>query len=333
MFENARLKLTFWYLLIIMSVSISFSAVIYRSVSVEFERRFQNIESKLELRGLGLYPPTAPLQYFVDDLREIKTRVFFILLYTNGVIFLVSGLLGYFLAGQTLEPIENALNEQKRFVADASHELKTPLTALKTSIEVSLRNKNMTLNEAKKTLTESLSDIENLSDLSNYLLSLARLQKQEKINKEIFDIKEIVTILDRKFMPLANSKKLNLKISKADIKVRTNKDILEKLLSIFLDNSIKYTDKGSVGMLFSKTRSGLVISISDTGYGISARDLPHIYERFYQGDASRTKKDNGGFGLGLSLAKQITDSLNGSVNVHSKPGQGTVFTVKLPILF
>jgi len=135
MFRSARFKLTAWYLLIIMLISALFSLVIYRGVTLELEMRFSLIEQRFEMQNFRMnHPPLSSPPLFEEDLATAKRRVLMMLLYINGVILVFSGGAGYFLAGRTLGPIENALEEQKRFVADASHELRTPLTALKTSI-------------------------------------------------------------------------------------------------------------------------------------------------------------------------------------------------------
>ena len=116
MFHSARIKLTAWYLAIIMAISLSFSAVFFRGVTLEFQRRLNTIESRFnQERPLGWRMMGPVHEFFIDDLREAKTRVLFILLYTNGVIFVMSGIAGYFLAGRTLAPIEQAMEEQKRF--------------------------------------------------------------------------------------------------------------------------------------------------------------------------------------------------------------------------
>ena len=135
-FRKARLKLTAWYLFIIMAISLSFSAFIYRGITQEFQRRLHTIERRLDFRGHGIRPPIGQAEFFIQDLEETRQRVLLVLLYTNGAILAFSALAGYFLAGKTLKPIESVMEEQKRFVADASHELKTPLTALITSTEV-----------------------------------------------------------------------------------------------------------------------------------------------------------------------------------------------------
>ena len=198
MFHTARLKLTAWYLLIIMAISLLFSVFIYRIFTLELQRRLEDIESRLELRKFGFFPPLGQTRIFIHDIEEARKRLLFILIYTNGAIFLFSSLAGYFLAGKTLGPIEEVLENQKRFIADAGHELKTPLTSLQTSIEVSLRDKRLNLENARKTLSESLEDVEKLKSLTKSLLSLVKYQHNgSNLSKEEFTLGEIVEKVSR----------------------------------------------------------------------------------------------------------------------------------------
>src|SRR3989344_434534 len=192
MFHSARIKLTLWYLIIIMSVSGFFSVIVYRGFTKELGRGFrfqasraiperkmivQNQNGFTRILPFLIYPDEVAPDEFSEIIAIAKHRFALQLFIINGGILFLAGTAGYFLAGKTLRPIELALEEQKRFVADASHELKTPLTALQTSIEVALRDKNLNLIEAKQVLKDSLSDIQNLGNLSNYLLGLARFQQ------------------------------------------------------------------------------------------------------------------------------------------------------------
>jgi two-component system, OmpR family, sensor histidine kinase CiaH len=333
MFHSARLKLTAWYVLIIMMVSFSFSTFIYHTVSLEFENRLNAIDARLELRRYGFLPPPGQVELFIQDLEDAKERVLFILIYTNLTILFFSSLAGYILAGKTLKPIELAMTDQKRFIADASHEFKTPLTSLQTSIEVSLRDKNMTLRDAREVLKDSLNDIKDLTSLSNYLLGLARYQKNTPLIKEKINIKDVGDVSLKKMIPMAAKRQIKFDFYSEDITVIANKENLEKIITILLDNAIKYSKKsGKVDTLIKKDGKYLVIRVKDNGIGISNVDLPHIFERFYRADLSRTKENIQGFGLGLSMLKQIVDSYKGSVNVKSKVNDGTTFIVKLPII-
>ena len=333
MFTKARLKLTFWYLLIIMTISISFSGFIYNQIGFEFQRRFNNIERRLQLNQKGLGSPYGQELLFLEDLQAAKKGVLFLLVYTNGVIFVLSGIAGSFLARKTLQPIEDVLEEQKRFIADASHELKTPLTALQTSIEVALRDKKLTLKDAKKVLRESIEDTDNLNSLANDLLSLTRYQQNgDSLTREVFDIKKVINSSLKKIKPLATKKKIRINSKLEKVTINANKDSIEKLVTILLDNAVKYTSKnGEVNVTATVSRKCALIKVRDTGMGISKKDSPHIFDRFYRIDQSRSKDIVDGFGLGLSIAKKIVDLQGGSISVKSTPGKGSTFKVRLPL--
>lgn len=331
MFERARWKLTAWYLLIIMAVSLSFSGVIYRGVTREFQLRLNLIEGRLELRRFGLRPPLGQTQFFIQDLEETRQRVLVMLAYINLVILVFSAMAGYFLAGRTLEPIEVALEEQKRFVADASHELKTPLTALQTAIEVALRDKKLELSGAKKVLRESLADLGGLRRLANDLLSLARYQqvgqnfKPEKVN-----VGEMLNDARRKIEPLAKEKGVKVEIDNEQVWVQADREGLEKIITILLDNAVKYTQKGGrVSAKIKKSRGRLALEVADTGVGIEAGVVERIFDRFYRGETSRSKNQTPGFGLGLAIAKRIAEVHGWTIEVTSIPAAGSVFKVRM----
>src|SRR3989344_407446 len=335
MFHSARIKLTAWYLAIIMAISLSFSAVFFRGVTLEFQRRLNTIEIRFNQETPLGWRMMGPVhEFFIDDLREAKTRVLFILLYTNGVIFVMSGIAGYFLAGRTLAPIEQAMEEQKRFVADASHELKTPLTALQTSTEVALRNKKLSLKDAKNALKGNLEDLESLKKLTNDLLSLTSFQQNgNKLPLSKIDVGNVVNSAYKKIAPLAKKKNIIVQLDSKKVNIKSNEEILEKLIAILLDNAVKYTPGG--GKVFLSVATGqrnLIINVKDTGVGIAKRDIPHIFDRFFRAEASRTKGAADGYGLGLSIAKQIVKLHNGSINVNSTQDKGSTFTVKLPLV-
>ncbi len=350
MFRSARLKLTGWYLLIIMLICLVFSLAIYRGTTAELERGIRRAELRLRAEELGIRLPQQipyhleelrpelrnifPRPFFLEDLQAAKQRVIFYLLLINGVILVVSAAAGYFLAGKTLEPIEEALEEQKRFVADASHELRTPLTALKTSIEVNLRDESLP-GQTKQILKDNLEDVHSLESLTNSLLHLAQHQKGEH-NIEIEPVKanEIIQGAFKQMHPLAKKKGIEAKlnIEPTDVVVEVDKACLKKLVTIFLDNAIKNTPKGGqISISASSFKKYLALSIEDTGIGIDERHLPYIFDRFYQVDSSRSKSVATGFGLGLSLAKRIIEAHHGSIDVTSVVGKGTIFTIRLPL--
>ncbi|OGD54412.1 hypothetical protein A3J78_00115 [Candidatus Beckwithbacteria bacterium RBG_13_35_6] len=340
MFEQARIKLTVWYLFIIMLISMIFSIIIYSIISREFERRFRQAQMRLRAEQLGIpFPGLIPRELeeiepiLLEELNNAKKNLIFNLIIINGVILVLSAGASYFLAGKTLNPIEKALNEQKRFVADASHELRTPLTALKTSVEVALRDEKINLAEVKKVLYSNLQDIDGLESLTSNLLSLANLQ--DNANNLGFDktnIAEVISKAVKKIKPLAKKKSITIKVDVKKQVIVANKESLEKLLLILLDNAIKYTPKkGKIWINAERSRTNLTLSIKDTGIGIDKKDIPNIFKRFYRTDQVRTKDTLGGFGLGLSVAKEIIKQHKGSVKVESILGKGTTFIVRLPV--
>jgi signal transduction histidine kinase len=256
-----------------------------------------------------------------------------LLMYANGVILMLSGAAGYFLAGKTLKPIEEAMEEQERFVSDASHELRTPLTALKTSIEVALREKNMTAREAKTVLKSSLEEVDDLESLASGLLSLTQAPRLEnKSASETVDLSKVLENAFKKVRPLARKKKIHLETEIEHIALDGDRAGLEKIAVILLDNAIKYTPVGGrVSITTAQDKKHVTIVFQDTGVGIPKEDLPHVFDRFYRVDSSRSKAEVSGFGLGLSIAKQIIDQHKGSISVSSAVGEGTTFTIKLPL--
>ncbi len=335
MFKKARIKLTALYLLIIMLVSLSFSVFIYRQVNHEFQTRMNMIEKKFNLSEESFRPSrlsNRQLRILPEDIEAVRNQILKILVYANTAIFVFSASAGYFLAGKTLKPIEEALNEQKRFVADASHELKTPLTALITTLEVALDNKKLDIKKARDAITSSLEEALGLKRLTNDLLLLAKNQESGNAFYEQVDIENLLDKITKRFMPIAKKKNIDFKTKSQSIVLEGNKDGIEKLLIILIDNAIKYTkEKGSVSVEIFKLKSSMEIVVKDTGIGIANSDLPHIWDRFYRAEKSRSKKIAEGYGLGLAIAKKIVDQHSGSISVESKVNKGSQFTVKLPL--
>lgn len=330
MFEKARLKLTLWYLLTIMIVSLSFSAVIYKGATNEFERSLDTIEQRLRLRQFGLLPPEGRELIFIQDLIDTRNKIVLLLIYINGTILMLSSVASYFLAGKTLEPIEESLEKQKRFVADASHELKTPITSLQTSIEVALRDKNLKIKTARTTLKDALKDVEQLKLLTENLLILARVSDSNSVKQPI-NIKKTLTTIEKRFKPIAKLKSVNLSFKSPKLVVLTSEHDLEKIISILIDNAIKYTPKnGRVELVATRNKKSLVIKAVDTGIGISKKDQTKIFDRFYRADSSRSNNEAQGHGLGLSIAEDIASKNGWKLTVKSKVNKGTTFTLTLP---
>lgn len=332
MFESARIKLTTWYLLIIMLVSIMFSMVIYVGATNELSR-IQRVQT-LRQRELteGIVPPTRAFRIDPEVIEESRNRVRLALIVINFIIFGVAGAAGYFLAGRTLKPIEEMIDEQNKFITGASHELRTPLTALKTSTEVGLRDKNLTAADARSLLRDNLEEVENLKLLTDNLL---RLSQFEELNGDM-DMKsvrlsEILEESKRKVSALAKAKRITIEIPKERSKVKGDKVSLVELMVILFDNAIKYSPKGSnVNVTTVSSDHKILIKVKDMGMGIDEKDIKHIFDRFYRGDKARSKENVSGYGLGLSIARKTAGLHGGTIEAESESGKGSTFTVTLP---
>jgi signal transduction histidine kinase len=343
MFHSARLKLTAWYLLIIMLVSVSFSMMIYRVLTTEverfalaqryrIERKFRDemfIPPDTELKGIPVKIPILDSELVGDT----KHRIAVVLFIINGSILILSGGFGYLLAGRTLRPIQEMVDEQNRFISDSSHEFRTPITSLKSAMEVSLRDKKLTLKDSIKLIRENLEEVNRLQLLSDRLLQLAQYQKPNgNVRFELVSLSEIIGKVVRQLDPLAQQKKLKIQNNVKNIEIEADKFVLHDLFAILLDNAIKYSMNAQT-ITISSSRSDRYVSIQvkDEGIGIQAKDIPHIFDRFYRSDTARLKADTGGYGLGLSIAKKIVRSHHGILTVKSIYKKGSTFIVQLPI--
>lgn len=314
MFKTARIKLTAWYLVIIMAISILFSLVAFNRFHRElgrFDRRFP-------------FPPNPEI------IIEIRNRLTLTLIFINAGILVLSGGLGYFLAGKTLKPIEAMMDEQNRFISDASHELKTPLTSLKTAFEVYLRRRRRTLSGVEGLIKESLAEVNKLQTLSENLLTLTHNQLTPL---GPVALNSVIAQAVKQVKSMAQVKQIKIIAPKTKLKIKGNQEQLTELLVILLDNSLKYSRAQSeVKIMIEKSDGKAIIKVIDQGMGIAAKDLPHIFDRFYRADSARTKSGQGGYGLGLAIAKKIVTAHQGAIKVASRLGRGTTFQLSFSLI-
>lgn len=328
MFKSAALRLTVGYLAIIMALSIGCSVALYHVSSNELAN---SAKRPVDLYNVVFGPDNATeinnlrLHQLENDRNRLKVS----LLLFNIAVLTVGGGVSYLLARRTLRPIEEALEMQKRFAGDASHELRTPLTAMQTEIEVALRSPELTEKEAINLLKSNLEEVGKLKSLSEGLLTLATTDAGGVAQEEISVAQFIDKAIDRTAKS-ALRRKIRLKRKVQDTVLLGNPQQLTSLIAILLDNAIKYSPPNSDVIIEAKLSNKQVqISVTDHGQGIAASDLPHIFERFYRADTSRTKNSAQGYGLGLAIAKKITDIHGGSVEVKSTLGKGSTFRVNL----
>jgi len=223
--------------------------------------------------------------------------------------------------------VEKALQTQRRFVGDASHELRTPLTTIRGNIELLRNPAAMDAQERADILTDTKDEVERLIRLVNQLLSLARADAGHALRCEPLSLKPLIEETCHQAALLAPQRRLacdNL----LDATVSANRDALKQVLLILLDNALVHTPAhASVTVAMARAGDLIAVSIRDTGPGIAPDLLPHIFERFYRGDVSRS---GGGAGLGLAIAKELLQAQHGAIQVESQIGKGSVFTFTLP---
>jgi heavy metal sensor kinase len=227
--------------------------------------------------------------------------------------------------------LQRSFAEIRRFTADASHELRTPLTAIRTEAEVALA-KPMGLAEHQQLLGSILEECGRLTRLTDQLLALAREDARASGPvRDPVDLATLVADVAETMRPLAEAKGLALAVkAHGPLSVRGDATRLREVFFNILDNAIKYTPEGGeVEVRANREGPDAVVAVRDTGVGIPAEHLPHVFDRFYRVDKARSRAE-GGTGLGLSIAQSIAAAHGGRIELSSTPGQGTTCMVSLP---
>jgi len=244
------------------------------------------------------------------------------------VIFFISK----FFADRAIKPVQEAFEKQKQFVADASHELKTPLATISTNADALLANPEDTIKNQSKWLYYIKSETERMAKLTNDLLYLAQMDYAEvKMVFSDFNLSKLVenAILTMEAIFFENGISLSYEIE-PDLIAHGNQEQIQQVIMILMDNAIKYTDhQGKVSVFLKKQQNNLLFSVTNTGKGIPAENIDRVFDRFYRIDESRTRK-SGGYGLGLAIAKTIVEQHGGKISVKSIPDESTTFYIKLP---
>lgn len=228
--------------------------------------------------------------------------------------------------------LESSFKAQKRFTADASHELRLPLTVMKGEIEVTLRRKRES-NEYEHVLQQQLGTIERMQRIVDGLLTLARADAGLlELSRQEVDLSLLLQEAGQEHLGLFHSKNVQLDANIADdLVIMGDPDRLKQLMYNLLSNAFKYAPEGSAVRLKSYTQAQqAVVEISDEGAGISPEHLEHLFERFYRADEARSR-DAGGAGLGLAICKRIVEAHEGSIEAESEEGKGTMFRILLPL--
>ncbi len=269
----------------------------------------------------------------VDSEAAMLRRLLMIILGATAAGMLAAVVAGYFLAGRALVPVRSAWEKQQQFVADASHELRTPLAVIKTNAELLLRYPDRTIRDESVRLTNVVREAGRMSRLVATLLTLARADAgQPELAAEDVRLDGLAAAAADQFRPLAEQKGVSLGVAaKESVTLRADRERLQQLLVILLDNAVKFTPSGGSVSVTCRRQSGQAyLTVADTGSGIPPEDVPRIFDRFFRGDRSRSRGD-GGVGLGLAIARWIVESHGGRIKAESTVGAGTKIIVSLPL--
>jgi len=231
---------------------------------------------------------------------------------------------------EMLGSLEEAYRLQQRFVADAAHELRAPLTAILGNLDLLSRTQEMPAEERAEALAYADAEARRLSRIVGELLTLARADAGQGLERRPVELDRVLLDALSEVRPLAEGRQLRLERFEPAL-VKGSADWLKQLVVNLLDNALKYTPRHSlITVELSCSADEATLAVRDAGIGISAEDLPHVFERFYRADPARSR-DPGGTGLGLAIVKWLVDQHEGDISIDSAVGSGTAVTVRLPL--
>jgi signal transduction histidine kinase len=235
---------------------------------------------------------------------------------------------------QMMTRLERSFAALRRFTADASHELKTPLTVVRAGVERAITRPDMP-SETLAPLEETLQQVNRMTELLDSLLTLARADEgRAELHREQVDLREILEEAGETGELLAEHAGvgMDIRLPEAPVVVSVDRSRMRQLALNLIENAVKYTPRGGqVSVELGGHDGRAVFTVADTGIGIAPGDLPHVFDRFWRADSARTRtSERAGTGLGLAICKWIAEAHGGTFEVQSRPGRGTTFTVGLP---
>jgi two-component system, OmpR family, sensor histidine kinase CiaH len=315
-FLRVRLKLTSVYVVIIACILLGYNTINYLDLRHDLAEAKLYKKETVELTEVPGHAET--LQLLVWDI-----------LVEDAFILSFAAWFSYLFAGYTLKPVQKSLVAQRTFAENASHELRTPLAVMRSDAEVLLRNPHPEEGSVKATLQSVIEEIDRMTVMTNDLLLLARSEHKNASDKKSINLIDVLDSMTKKVSSLAEGKGVKLTFDQGSTSYVISGDIsaLERVFLNLLQNAITHTPQhGSISISLKKEMQQVVISCKDTGRGISTKDVPHVFERFYKGVESQ------GTGLGLPIVKEIIESHDGKVSIRSEIGRGTEVLIRLPYM-
>jgi two-component system sensor histidine kinase CiaH len=290
------------------------------------------LRSKYFYYKTPLQQQTGTLLIFQDLRKDQQNqRSLVISLMIIGSVYLVLALFGsVFMARRAIDPIQKAWQQQKNFLADASHELRNPLAVIQTNLEVIVDNQDETVARQREWLNNIQDELRQMTGLVASLLFLARMDSHQQVmEKKRFELDALAARVCEAFKPVAAAKCINLATNiPAKLVAYGDESKIRQVLENLLDNAVRHTPAGgTITVKLEHMVKKIVLTVADTGEGIAAVYLPKIFDRFYQVESARSK---GKSGLGLAIVKSIVENHDGTIQVSSQLGMGTTFTIQLP---
>jgi len=307
------------------------------TVKTEFQDEYTN-EMYSGFNFRTFYVKTGKYQFRImrniDSEMQGLSHLVTLLILSDSVSLLLSYIIAKFLSKKALRPIETSWNNQVKFIQDASHELRTPVAIIQSKLESLMKTPDNTIEEEAETIAVAMRETRQLKKMISELLSLTKEESIIAIHIESIDLMKLFEEMSESYDEIAEYQDKVFSYDAGSLKntiIYTDRTKLVQLLRILVDNAFKYTNKNdSIKILaMQKGRDRITLEVRDTGIGISARDQKRVFERFFRSDAVRAE-DIEGSGIGLSIAKLITNTLGGNIRLKSKLGEGTSFIIDLP---
>lgn len=313
----------------VIALQISFALLIFAIAAIFFNYIYQDV-LKTVIAGImkGIESGTFNGEDLTDSLEILKSNRFVIF---TGITFILTAIFTYVVIRITLKPAKSILDSQKRFISDIAHELRTPLSIIKTNSEVSLLEENLDP-KFKEMVKSNIEELDRMSMIINNVLSFNNLIRPGRIVFSDVDMGSVIDSAVSKLEDLARKKNLEIIVKKVSPHmVWGNSVALEQIIMNLLKNSINYSgENGRVTIRVGPDYIGnTVIHVEDTGIGITKEDLLHIFEPFYRSERSRNRKHSSS-GLGLTIVSELVKMHSGRITIRSAENKGTIAVITIP---